>query len=124
MSEKILLYVDSSEFSNKTVQWTLRLAKELQARVIALYVLKQSKQKSEKIEEAAWVRLYEIEDDAFSASVKISLLLDEGKPLKKIVECAQSYEVDLIILSAESKGIDFKQLVKFSPQNVGVIIVK
>ncbi len=120
MLEKILLYIDNSESSKKLAGWALKLAKFLNARIYAVFIISQpdskkpllkpkASTKSSNQEEAAWAILYEIEDDAFEDNVKISLILEEGRPEERLIEVLNGFELDGIIISNQSK-LDFKEL--------------
>jgi nucleotide-binding universal stress UspA family protein len=123
MLEKILLYIDESEAARTIAPWVLKLAKILNARIFAVFVIteltpKKQAQKTKlkssavnsKREEAAWATLYEVEDDAFEENVKISLILEEGKPEERLLEVLHSFELDGMIVSSQSK-LDFKELI-------------
>ena len=82
MLEKILLYVENRESVQALATWTLKLAKSLNARIYAVFIINDStltqpvanpKAKRHKVnsnrEETAWAILYEIEDDAFEENV-------------------------------------------------------
>jgi nucleotide-binding universal stress UspA family protein len=44
-----------------------------------------------------------VEDEAFDAEVKISLLMEEGEPGERILELARSYEIDLLVVAHSSR---------------------
>jgi nucleotide-binding universal stress UspA family protein len=121
MFEKILLYIDNKESAKKLALWTLKFAKIFNARIFAVYIINQIdskpkvKTKSRKInsnqEETAWSILYEIEDDAFEENVKISLIVEEGRPEDKLIDFFQSFEIDVMIVSGHSK-LEFEELIK------------
>ena len=121
MFEKILLYIDNKESAKKLALWTLKFAKIFNARIFAVYIINQIdskpkvKTKSRKInsnqEETAWSILYEIEDDAFEENVKISLIVEEGRPEDKLIDVFQSFEIDVMIVFGHSK-LEFEELIK------------
>lgn len=116
MLERILLYVEESEASKRLAAWALKFAKILNARIFALFVIKNSKAKSKRVqpksnqEEDAWAILYEIEDEAFEENVKISLLLEESRPEDKIIEVLDSFKLDGMIISSQAR-LDIKELI-------------
>jgi hypothetical protein len=132
MLEKILLYVENKESTRELALWTLKLARKLNARIYAVFVINDStlkppvtnpKSKRHKTdrEETAWAILYEIEDDAFEENVKISLIIEEGMPMTKLIEVLQSFELDGIVVSRQSK-LDLKELISRMPSGKSLII--
>ncbi len=106
MVKRILLVVEDTTGSREAVAWTLALARRLEARVIAASVIDPAGDPgidAEELEERRWKTLYEIEDDAFQADVKISLLLDQGDPLERVLELGASYDADLLVVGAGSQ---------------------
>jgi nucleotide-binding universal stress UspA family protein len=106
--ERVLLYVEDTPGMPAAVAWAMRLAKGMSCRVFALSVIspdtprRRDNQKSDA-EERAWSILYEIEDDAFQQNVRISLLLESGEPLSRLISVSTSYDAELIILSADCR---------------------
>ena len=106
--ERVLLYVEDTPGMPAAVAWAMRLAKGMSCRVFALSVIspdtqrRRDNQKSDA-EERAWSMLYEIEDDAFQQNVRISLLLESGEPLSRLISVSTSYDAELIILSADCR---------------------
>uniref|UniRef100_A0A7C6ECL4 Universal stress protein n=1 Tax=candidate division WOR-3 bacterium TaxID=2052148 RepID=A0A7C6ECL4_UNCW3 len=126
MLEKLLLYVEDSAPAKALANWTLKLAKVLNARIFVVFVINQKKKtknqlKNQNQEETAWAILYEIEDDAFEANVKVSLILEEGRPEDKLIEVLTSFELDGIIISRQSR-IDFSSLLGQMPKDKVIII--
>lgn len=120
--KKILLYIESASDEGeieKISRFTMDLAKQYDARVFALVIIKsvldEVPQVKSRSEEQAWKRLYEIEEDAFESEVKISLLLEEIKPMnrhaltQKLISVALTFQVELLILSSKAK-LNFKKL--------------
>ncbi len=108
MIERLLLFVDDTPGAAHAAAWALELARGLGCRVFAVAVLDSQRGApgsgpAPEAEEQAWQRLYEIEDDAFDSDVRISLLLDQGKPLDRLVQLGSSYEVELIVVPADSR---------------------
>ena len=107
MPERILLVLDRRPGWPGLAGWTLALARRLGARVIAAGLLDtdaipegpQQESLVSELEEQAWKLLYEVEDRAFQQDVKISLLVDQGAPIDRLVELVTSYEVQLVVLT-------------------------
>lgn len=124
--ERILLYVEDTPGMAAAVAWTLRLAKGMSCRVFALSVinpdapLRRDTQTSDA-EERAWSLLYEIEDDAFQKSARISLLFETGDPLQQLISLSTSYDAELIVASADCRLV-CAELVRQS--NRPVVFVK
>jgi len=116
--ERALLYVERTPGMAKTAAWTLNLARALSCRVFAVSVLGGSTiphrvpseparrardASASDTEERAWELLYEIEDDAFGQDVRISLLLEQGDPLQRILNLSANYDIELIIASGDTR---------------------
>jgi hypothetical protein len=99
MIERVLLVVADTPGMVRTAAWVLKLGRTLSARVFAVSVIAQND--SSTVEERAWELLYGIEDDAFELNVKVSLLLEQGDQLDRLLTLSASYEVDLIVTSAD-----------------------
>ena len=120
--ERILLYVEDTAGMPAAAAWALRLAKGMSCRVIALSVIdpaapRRRDAQASDAEERAWGLLYEIEDDAFQKNVRISLLLESGQPLSKLVGLSASYDTELIVASADSR-LTVSELVRQSSRPV------
>jgi len=121
--ERILLYVEDTPGMPAAVAWSLRLAKGMSCRVFALSVVdpaatpRRRDGQSSDIEERAWSQLYEIEDDAFQQNVRISLLLEPGDPLSRLVGLSSSYDAELIVASADCR-LTISELVRQSSRPV------
>jgi nucleotide-binding universal stress UspA family protein len=106
--ERVLLYVEDTAGMPAAVGWALRLAKGMSCRVFALSVINpdlphRRDARTSDAEERAWSLLYEIEDEAFQKNVRISLLLETGEPLEELVSLSNSYDAELIIVSADCR---------------------
>jgi len=127
--ERILLFVEPGPRPARAARWALALAHRLEARVIAASVIDPAElagdpgleAKLSDLEEQSWKILYEIEDDAFKADVKISLLLDQGDPLDRLVELGRSYGADLLVLG-EGSAVAPAEILKRSPAPVCFIV--
>lgn len=108
MIEKALLFVEDTPGAPRAAAWALGLARKLSCRVFAVAILEarggpRGHGPPPEVEEKAWEQLYEVEDDAFQSDVRISLLLDQGKPLPRLLQLAASYEVELIVVAADTR---------------------
>ena len=106
--ERIMLYVEDTPGMPTAAAWALRLAKGMSCRVFALSVTNPDAQRrgdnqTSDAEERAWSMLYEIEDDAFQKNVRISLLLETGDALQKLVSLSTSYDAELVVASADCR---------------------
>jgi len=120
--ERILLYVEDTAGMPAAAAWALRLAKGMSCRVFALSVInpdspRRREAQTSDAEERAWSLLYEIEDDAFQKNVRISLLLESGEPLQKLVGISTSYDSELIVASADCRLV-ISELVRQSSRPV------
>ncbi|UCG43557.1 MAG: universal stress protein [candidate division WOR-3 bacterium] len=110
-TRRLMLLVEDRVPVGRSLERTLTLARELAARVIAVSIINEDQapagpgrdQHMSELEEAAWARLYEVEEEAFSRDVKVSLLLEQGEPLGRLLDLAESYEVDTLLLDAASR---------------------
>ncbi len=108
--EKILLYVEPKANIELISQFTINLAQQNNARVFALSMIPHSiPQIKTRLDEQAWKRLYEIEEDAFEAGIKISLLLEELEKMnrenltQKLIDISKSFQVDAVIFYSTAK---------------------
>jgi nucleotide-binding universal stress UspA family protein len=120
--ERILLYVEDTPGLPAAVAWALKLAKGMSCRVIALSVIdpaapRRREAPTSDVEERAWGLLYEIEDDAFQQNVRISLLLEPGEPLPRLISLSSSYDAELIVASADCR-LTISELVRQSSRPV------
>jgi nucleotide-binding universal stress UspA family protein len=120
--ERIMLYVEDTPGMATASAWALRLAKGMSCRVFALSVInpdapRRRDAQTSDAEERAWSQLYEIEDDAFQKNVRISLLLETGDPLQKLVSLSTSYDAELVVASADCR-LTCSELVRQSSRPV------
>lgn len=116
MIGRILVYLDGSAGSRRAASWAIQLARALNSRVYAVYVVEQGS----SAEEEGWGHLYQVEDEAFEAEVKVSLLMHEGDPGEWVLELARSYEVDLLVVAYPSR-LGVSRLIERSPTPVVVM---
>jgi nucleotide-binding universal stress UspA family protein len=137
MYQKVLLYVDDRPESAKAVTEALRLARTCDARIFATWVLPvtgtstptrtrrragiRKAEPGSEGEEHAWSRLYEIEDEAFEQSVRISLLLETGDRDEKLLAVIDSYQLDALMVGTRSIA-GWERLIERSP--VAVILIR
>jgi len=123
MIGRMLLYVDRTPGMTRTTDWALELARRLSSRVFAVSVLDPSaarhspRNQAAAAEEQAWELLYEIEDDAFGRDVRISLLLEQGDPLHRVLSLETNYDIELIVASGDCR-LPVTELVKQSTRPV------
>ncbi|MBM3314686.1 universal stress protein [candidate division WOR-3 bacterium] len=121
MLERILLIVEDTPGLPAAAAWTLQLARALSARVFAVCVIPERtggrSRTSTNVEERAWSLLYEVEDDAFAMNVKVSLLLEQGDPLRRLCEICTSYKTGLLVAGVGSQ-VPLADLVRHSPEPV------
>jgi nucleotide-binding universal stress UspA family protein len=120
--ERILLYVEDTPGMATAAAWALRLAKSMSCRVFALSVVnpdapRRRDTQTSDAEERAWSLLYEIEDDALQKNVRISLLLETGDPLPRLMSLSTSYETELVVASADCR-LTCSELVRQSSRPV------
>ena len=120
--ERIMLYVEDTPGMATAATWALRLAKGMSCRVFALSVVdpdapRRRDTQTSDAEERAWGQLYEVEDDAFQNNVRISLLLETGDPLQKLISLSNGYDAELIVASADCR-LTCSELVRQSSRPV------
>jgi len=102
--ERLLLYVEPGQDMARATGWALQAARFFGCRVFAASVLAPTPAGNSKdAEEQAWESLYEIEDDAFRQDTRVSLLLEQGDPLPRVLSLAANYAVELAVLSADTR---------------------
>lgn len=136
--KKILIATDGSEFTKEAVSQGLHLAKVLGAEVTALYVIDQTSFVSFPIDSSI-VSVYsllenegkraveEVKKDGEQLGVKVTTVVAEGSPTRKIVEMAAN--MDLVVIgtlgrSALSKlfmGSVAERVTRYAPCPVLVV---
>jgi len=120
--DRIFLYVEDRRASAPAIDLALSLAGLLGSRLFATCIINTSdlpegpsrQAKLADAEEEAWQALYEIEDDAFGREISISLLLDQGNPLERLLDLARSYQAKLIVAAARNR-LALPELLRQSP---------
>ena len=64
-----------------------------------------------KAEESGWKVLYSLEEEAVSSHVRVALTLEEGTPQRVILDVAEKYQIDLIVLGKHRKTGSRKEIV-------------
>ena len=136
--KKILIATDGSEYTKEAVSQGLHLAKVLGADVTALYVIDQTSFVSFPIDSSI-VSVYsllenegkraveEVKNDGEQLGVKVTTIVAEGSPTRKIVEMATN--MDLVVIgtlgrSALSKlfmGSVAERVTRYAPCPVLVV---
>ncbi|MEW5747806.1 MAG: universal stress protein [Candidatus Thermoplasmatota archaeon] len=136
--KKILIATDGSDYTKEAVSYGLWLAKELGAEVTALYVIDQTSFVSFPMDSSI-VSVYsllenegkravdEVKQEGDAAGVKVTPMVLEGSPTRKIVEAAAGF--DLVVLgtlgrSALTKlfmGSVAERVTRFAPCPVLVV---
>lgn len=136
--KKILIATDGSDYTKEAVSYGLWLAKELGAEVTALYVIDQTSFVSFPMDSSI-VSVYsllenegkravdEVRQEGDAAGVKVTPMVLEGSPTRKIVETAAGF--DLVVLgtlgrSALTKlfmGSVAERVTRFAPCPVLVV---
>lgn len=122
--KKILVPVDNSKYSIGAARMAITLAQLHQSQLILLHVVdtraietmaRYGKESKEallvKAEESGWKVLYSLEEEAVTNHVHVALTLEEGTPQRVILDAADKYHVDLIVLGKHRKSGSRKDIV-------------
>jgi len=114
--KKILVPVDNSKYSINAARMAIQLAQLHESQLIFLHVVdiraietmaRYGQESKEallvKAEESGWKVLYGLEEEAVSKHVRVALTLEEGTPQRIILDSAEKYGVDLIVLGRHRK---------------------
>ncbi len=109
--KKILVPVDNSKYSIDAARLAMTLAQLHHSQLILLHVVDtraletmQSRYVESKeallvkAEESGWKVLYSLEEEAVSNHVRVALTLEEGAPQRVILDVAEKYQIELIVL--------------------------
>lgn len=116
--KKILVPVDNAKYSINAARLAIQLAQLHQAQLIFLHVVDvraietmarfSSTESKEallvKSEESGWKVLYSLEEEAVAQYVRVALVLEEGSPQRVILDAAEKYSVDLIVIGKHRKS--------------------
>ncbi len=118
MYQKILIATDGSEYTKNAVEHGVDLAKNLGAKLYAIYVVDTAAFASIPMD-AAWESMYEllkqegdeatkyVEEKAQAEGLEVERLTVEGHPAEEIIKHADKNSVDLIIMGTLGKsGLD------------------
>lgn len=110
---KIIIAVDSSEYSITAAKKGLELARQLNAKAALLFVVDESKAMGNADEgilpDAALIVLKKEAEQTLDSLAKmydgddLVKLMPEGKPNEDIIKTAQSWEADLIVLGTHGR---------------------
>lgn len=113
---KILVPIDNSKLAINAARTAIRLAQIHQAQLILLHVVdlraietmaRYGQESKEailvKAEESGWNLLYGLEEEAVSKSVRVALVMENGEPQRLILDSADKYQIDLIVLGKHRK---------------------
>lgn len=132
MIQRILLALSAPTRFRSLANWTIKLAARFSAQLFAVYFLPDYKLPGESPgqekkfpisrkpsiqEEKAWQVLYQIEDEAFEHNIRISLILEIGDQFERLRELCHSYQIDLVVVSAEST-LPLEKLLWHSPKPI------
>jgi nucleotide-binding universal stress UspA family protein len=116
--QKILVPADNSKYSINAARMAIQLAQLHQSQLIFLHVVDvraietmarfYSNESKEallvKSEESGWKVLYSLEEEAVAKHVRVALVLEEGSPQRIILDSADKYQVDLIVIGKHRKS--------------------
>jgi len=111
MADRIMLLAEPGQDLLALARWTLGFARRMKTRVVAVGLidpddLPAGDEREDALsvaEEQTWQRLYEIEDQAFRLNAKVSLIVEQGRPLDRLLELAESYDARLLVLSTGTR---------------------
>ncbi len=122
--KKILVPVDNSKYSVGAARLAIQLAQLHESQVIFLHVVdvravetmaRYGNESKEallvKSEESGWKVLYSLEEEAVAKHVRVALTLEEGTAQRVILNAAEKYSVDLIVLGKHRKSGSRKDVV-------------
>ncbi len=126
MIKRILIYINNSKASNKALDYSIYLAKELGASLIALYVVtvKAPKQLEpsnvpKELGREADKRLKEVKEKADSEGLKIKTkIMASRSPSNAISEEAVGGDYDIVVISQEDTGRVAKLLSKSATDEI------
>jgi nucleotide-binding universal stress UspA family protein len=126
--KKILVPVDNSKYSIGAARFAIELARVHESQVIFLHVVdvraietmaRYGQESKEallvKAEESGWKVLYSLEEEAVSKQARVALILEEGTAQRVILDSAEKYSVDLIVLGKHRKSGSRKENIAIEP---------
>jgi nucleotide-binding universal stress UspA family protein len=114
--QTILVPVDNSKHAINAARLAIQLASLHTAQLILLHVVdvraietmaRYGRESKEallvKAEESGWKVLYSLEEEAVAKHVRVALLLEEGTPQRLILDMADKYRAELIVIGKHRK---------------------
>ncbi len=114
--KKILISVDNSKYSINAARIAIQIAQLHGSQLIFLHVVdvraietmaRYGQDSKEallvKAEESGWKVLYSLEEEAVAKHVRVALTLEEGSPQRVMLDCAEKYRVELIVVGKHRK---------------------
>jgi len=114
--KKILFLLDGSDYAIESAEFTLSLARSLEASVIAINIIDpvivqqmvrfQDKSQGEveiELEENGWKYLYYFEEMALEKKVKSFIQLEIGNIPDRVILFSKKYKTDLIVIPQHSE---------------------
>jgi nucleotide-binding universal stress UspA family protein len=115
--KRILIPADNSKHSINAARLAIELAQLHKSQLILLHVVnvraietmaRHSTESKEALmvraEESGWKVLYSLEEEAVSQQVRVALVLEEGSPQSVILDSAEKYNIDLIVIGKHRKS--------------------
>jgi nucleotide-binding universal stress UspA family protein len=114
--KKILVPVDNSKYAIDAARMAIQIAQLHGSQLIFLHVVdvravetmaRYGRESKEallvKAEESGWKVLYSLEEEAVAKHARVALTLEEGTPQRVILDSAEKYQVDLIVIGKHRK---------------------
>ncbi len=115
--KKILIPVDNSKYSINAARMAIQIAQLHGSQLIFLHVVdvraietmaRYGRESKEvllvKAEESGWKVLYSLEEEAVAKQVRVALTLEEGTPQRVILDSAEKYKIELIVVGKHRKS--------------------
>ncbi len=116
--KNILVCLETKNQVEPIAQFAIRIAQVYEARLFALVIIKRAVPGIKtRQDELAWKKLYEIEEDAFEAGIKISLLMEEiddrtrREKTNKLISIINNFSIDMLVMFSNAK-INIKELTR------------
>ncbi len=122
--KKILVPVDNSRYAIGAARMAIQIAQLHGSQLIFLHVVdiraietmvRYGSESKEallvKAEESGWKVLYSLEEEAVAKHVHVALTLEEGIPQRIILDSAEKYQIDLIVIGKPRKAGSRKDII-------------
>ena len=122
--QKLLIPVDNSKYAINAARQAIQIAQVHGSQLIFIHVVdvraietmvRYGQESKEallvKAEESGWKILYSLEEEAVSKRVRVALTLEEGNAQRVILDAAEKYHVDLIVLGKHRKTGSRKDII-------------